>query len=72
MRIIKRTNQLGVIYVVQDDAWNGAAAYQNALLPQRAFGKSFQDIRTFLSLKEAQTFAHQYVNNLSPGEEIVG
>ena len=74
MRIIKRKNMLGegVVYVVQDEAWNGAAAYQNSLLPQRVFGKSFQDIRHFLTLAEAKAFAHQYVNNLQPGEEIVG
>ena len=74
MRIIKRKNMLneGVVYVVQDEAWNGAAAYQNSLIPKAVYGKSYQDIRTFLNLEAAKDFAYKYVNNLQPGEEIVG
>ena len=72
MRIIKRTNQFGTSYVVQDEAWNGAAAYQNSLIPKAHFGKAYQDIKSFGSLDSAKQFAHYYVNNLQPGEEIVG
>ena len=72
MRIIKRTNQFGTTYVVQDEAWNGAAAYQNSLSPTAKFGKQYSDIKSFDTHKAAQQFAYYYENNLQPGEEIVG
>lgn len=74
MRIIKRTGLLNTpdLYVVQDASWSGAAAYQNSLVPKAVFGKSYQDIRSFSTLEAAKDFAYKYVNNLQPGEEIVG
>jgi len=75
MRIIKRTSAFdqSLTFIVQEESWNGASAYQNSLLPTtKIFGKVYQDIRGFRTLEEARAFAHQYVNNLQPGEEIVG
>jgi len=74
MRIIERTNTLNqsVLYVVQDDSWNGATAYQNAYNPSKIFGKAYEDIASFQSLEDAKVFAHRYENNLNVGERIVG
>ena len=74
MRIIKRVNPVNqsVLFVVQDESWNGATAYQNSI--QAALGhsrKPYQDIKTFVTLQDARNFAHQYKNNLQPGEEVV-
>lgn len=72
MRIIERTNPINqsVLYVVQDDSWNGAAAYQNSFKGS-FYGKPYQDIKAFQTLQEARDFAYQYKNNLAPGERIV-
>lgn len=71
MRIIERTNPINqsVLYVVQDDGWSGAIAYQNGL--GNFYGKPYQDIKSFATLQEAKDFAYQYQNNLQPGERIV-
>jgi hypothetical protein len=74
MRIIERTDfKTHVrVFVVQDESWNGAGAYQNSLLPNgQVFGKRYQDIKSFATLQEAKDFAYQYHNNLAPGERIV-
>ena len=72
MRIIERTSPItkSVTYVVQDNAWNGAGAYQNGL--GIVYPKPYQDIREFPSFEAAKAFAFQYENNLQPGERIVG
>lgn len=75
MRIIKRKSLFNKpdLFVVQEEGWNSAFGNQNSLMQgMKVSGKTFQDIRAFLSLEEAKTFMHQYVNNLQPGEEIVG
>jgi len=73
MRIIKRTSAFdqSLTFVVQDEGWSGAASYHNSFMDNKVFGKVYQDIRGFRTLEEARAFAHQYVNNLQPGEEIV-
>lgn len=74
MRIIERKLPVNgsLVYVVQDESWSGAAAYQNSLLGQgQVYGKRYQDIKSFGTLEEAKAFAFQYVNNLQPGERIV-
>ena len=75
MRIIERKLAVNnsIVYVVQDDSWNGAAAYQNTLLGQgQVYGKRYQDIKSFGTLEAAKEFAFQYQNSLQPGERIVG
>jgi hypothetical protein len=75
MRIIERKLPVNgsIVYVVQDEGWSGASAYQNSLLGQgQVYGKRYQDIKSFGTLEEAKAFSFQYVNNLQPGERIVG
>ena len=74
MRIIKRVNPVNqsVLFVVQDESWNGAAAFQNHINAVSSYSrKPYQDIKSFATLQDAKDFAHQYKNNLQPGEEVV-
>ena len=75
MRIIERKLAVNnsIVYVVQDDGWNGASAFQNSILDNGGvYKKRFYDIKSFGTLEAAKAFAFQYENSLQPGERIVG